>query len=246
MNQRGITLIELLVAITLLSLLSVAVLFGMRIGLNAMERSNDRLMTNRKVLGVERVLTQQIAGMIPVKADCSPTPQAPPVRLPFFQGEPQTMRFVSSYSLNEAGRGYPRILEYQVIPGENGEGVRLIVNELWYSGPLSTGAACAGILPDPQAGVPVMQFRPVQVNPASFVLADKLLSCRFAYKEEKPIPQPDLWYERWVKRPMPNAVRIEMRPLSADPSRLEVPVIIAPVRINRNPEFEYRDIEDQR
>ena len=76
--QRGITLIEMLIAITLLSLLSVAVLFGMRIGLNAMERSNDRLMTNRKVLGVERVLTQQIAGMMPVMADCVTNPQAPP------------------------------------------------------------------------------------------------------------------------------------------------------------------------
>jgi hypothetical protein len=55
---------------TLLSLLSVGVLFGLRIGLNAMERTNDRLMTNRRVLGVERVLTQQIAGFIPVMADC--------------------------------------------------------------------------------------------------------------------------------------------------------------------------------
>ena len=65
-SARGITLMELLVAITLLSLLSVGVLFGLRIGLNAMERSNDRLMTNRKVLGVERVITQQIAGIMPV------------------------------------------------------------------------------------------------------------------------------------------------------------------------------------
>ncbi len=54
-GRRGVTLIELLVAMTLLSLLSVGVLFGLRIGLNAMDRTNDRLMTNRRVLGVERV-----------------------------------------------------------------------------------------------------------------------------------------------------------------------------------------------
>ncbi len=242
-SARGITLLELLIAITLLSLLSVAVLFGLRIGLNAMERSNDRLMTNRKVLGVERVITQQIAGIIPVQADCFTSPQNPPTRLPFFQGEPETMRFVSTYSLNEAGRGYPRILEYQVVPGENGEGVRLIVNELWYSGPVSAGASCIGMMPDPLAGVPVMRFRPVEAGPASFVLADKLASCRFAYKEERPLPQPDLWSERWVRRRVPNAIRIEMRPLSPNPARLEVPVIIAPVRITRNPEVEYRDYE---
>src|SRR3954451_16919276 len=60
--RAGVTLIELLVAMTLLSLLAVGVLFGLRIGLGAMERTNNRLQTNRKVLGVERVLTQQIAG----------------------------------------------------------------------------------------------------------------------------------------------------------------------------------------
>ena len=151
--ERGITLIEMLIAVTLLSLLSVAVLFGMRIGLNAMERSNDRLMTNRKVLGVERVLTQQIAGMMPVMADCVTNPQAPPARLPFFQGEPETMRFVSSYSLNEAGRGYPRVLEYQVIAGENGAGVRLIVNESWYSGPTSAGSILHRGLSGPDSGI---------------------------------------------------------------------------------------------
>jgi hypothetical protein len=180
---------------------------------------------------------------MPVKADCFASPQSPPTRLPFFQGEPETMRFVSTYSLNEAGRGYPRILEYQVVPGENGEGVRLIVNELWYSGPVSAGASCIGMIPDPLAGVPVMRFRPVEAGPASFVLADKLASCRFAYKEERPLPQPDLWSERWVRRRVPNAIRVEMRPLSANPARLEVPVIIAPVRVTKNPEVEYRDYE---
>ena len=58
--------------------------------------------------------------------------------------ECETMRFVTSYSLNEAARGVPRILEYRVIPGDNGNGVRLIVNETLYTGPLSTAGFCAG------------------------------------------------------------------------------------------------------
>ena len=53
-----------------------------------------------------------------------------------FQGDPQTMRFVSSYSLTEAARGLPRLLEYQVIPGEDGNSVRLVVNEIVYTGPV--------------------------------------------------------------------------------------------------------------
>ena len=238
-SRAGVTLIELLVAIGLLSMLAVGVLFGMRIGLSAMERTNDRLQTNRRVLGVERVLTQQIAGMIAAKAECMPNPEAPPGIGPFFQGESQTMRFVSSYSLNEASRGYPRILELQVIPGENGEGVRLIVNELLYTGPKSAGPLCTGSVPTPEGLV--LTFRPVQIGTHSFVLADRLARCRFFYKEFREPPAQDIWRPQWSSARTPAAIRVDLAPLSTDPSLLEVPSIVAPVRVNRNPLFDYKD-----
>jgi prepilin-type N-terminal cleavage/methylation domain-containing protein len=238
-RQAGVTLIELLVAMALLSLLAVGVMFGMRIGLSAMERTNNRLQTNRKVLGVERVLTQQIAGMIAAKADCLQNPQGPAVTAPFFQGEPQTMRFVSTYSLNEASRGYPRILEFQVIPGENGEGVRLIVNELLYTGPRSAISLCAGAIPSADGFL--LNFRPVQIGQQSFVLADRLSRCQFSFKEFRDPPQQDVWLPRWASARMPSAIRVDLAPLSTDPSLLEVPSIVAPVRINRNPMVEYKD-----
>src|SRR4051794_15024198 len=43
-KESGVTLIELLVAITLLSLLSVGMLFAMRVGLNAMGKTNERVI----------------------------------------------------------------------------------------------------------------------------------------------------------------------------------------------------------
>lgn len=238
-SQSGVTLIELLVAITLLSLLAVGVLFGMRLGLSAMGRTNDRLQTNRKVLGVERVITQQIAGFVPAKGDCFTSPEGPPQRAVFFQGESQTMRFVSTYSLNEASRGYPQILEYQVIPGEGGEGVRLIVNEIPYTGPRSAGSLCMGIVGTPSG--PQMLYRPVEVGAHSFVLADKLASCRFLFNEQNDLPKPDMWLPRWASSRIPSAIRVALQPLNTDPSLLEVPSVTAPVRINRDPMVEYRD-----
>lgn len=226
---------ELLVAITLFGLLSVGILFAFRTGLTAMSRTNNRLLSNRRVLGVERILERQIAGFIPTKADCRMSPEAPPQRLPFFQGEPQTMRFLSSFSLNEASRGYPRILEYQVIPGENGEGVRLIVNEHLYAGPTSTGRLCLGMRPDPLSATNVIMFQPVAVGPASFVLADKLSHCQFAYREERDPPAPAIWRTRWVKDSTPSAVRIDMAPLVRDPAKLQIPPIVAPFRVDRHP-----------
>ena len=221
MNWRGITLMELLVSISLLSLLSVGILFAFRIGLNAMTKTNGRLMSNRRVLGVERILEQQIAGFVPTKADCRKQ------QVPFFQGEAQTMRFVSTYSLQEATRGYPRILEFQVIPGDQGRGVRLIVNEHLYSGPLSTGRFCVDA--------------PVEIGPDSFVLADKLAECRFSYREEFEPPQRPVWHMKWTKDFTPPAVRIDMVPLEPDPAKLHVSSIIAPFRVDRHAMMNYLD-----
>src|SRR5205085_9231158 len=100
-------------------------------------KTNTYFTNARRVLGVDRIISEQIAGYIPTAGFCGSGggEDARPVLVPFFQGDSQTMRFVSSYSLNEAARGLPRIVEYQVIPGETGVGVRLIVNETVFTGP---------------------------------------------------------------------------------------------------------------
>lgn len=235
-SESGMTLIEVLIAVTLLTLLSLGMLFALRIGLNAMGRTNDRTISNRRVLGVERILSQQIAGYIPASGVCFAGAEAPPVQVPVFQGDPQTMRFVSSYSLQEAARGYPQLLEFQVIPGEKGEGVRLVVNELLFTGPGASGPLCAGLAPDPLTGRPGILWRPVVVGPRSFVLADKLAFCRFAYKEERPPAEPDIWHPKWpIYTDTPAAVRIDMAPFLPDPGQLQVPPVVMTFHPNRKP-----------
>ncbi|HYO80981.1 MAG TPA: prepilin-type N-terminal cleavage/methylation domain-containing protein [Bryobacteraceae bacterium] len=241
-DRRGVTLIEVLVAVTLLSMVSVGMLMAMRVGLNAMGRTNEHITASRRVLGVERVLTQQIAGFVPSTGLCAGGPEgASPAPFAFFQGELQTVRFVTTYSLEEASRGYPRIVEFHVVQGENGRGVRLIVNETIYTGPLSTGAYCLGMVPDPQVGTAVVAWRPPAVNERSFVLADKLASCQFGFKEEREFPQPDLWHARWTKDFTPSAIRVDLAPLEPEPGRLQVPSVIAPFRVTRHPFSQYSD-----
>ncbi len=244
-NQRGVTLIEVLIAVSLLSLLSVGMLMAMRVGLNALNKTNNRMIDNRRVMGVERILEQQIAGMIPVMALCLPGPEAPRVRLPFFQGEPQAMRFVSMYSLGGAWRGAPQVLEYLVIPRHEGGGVRLVVNEIPYTGTLGAGLLCTGLAPDPALGVVTPRFRPVQAGPHSFVLADKLAACRFMYLDAPPpgMPPgaPGQWTNRWVRVAWPLGVRVELEPQEDDPSRLRPVTVTAPVRVQRPPEMTYAD-----
>ena len=243
--ERRIALIGIVLALlgvlTLLSLLSVGLLAAMRMGLDSLQKSNRKLTENRRVIGAQRVLEQQLAGFMPVKGICGPSPDAPPTPFVFFQGEPQSMRMVSSYSLQEAWRGQPRILEFQVIPGEEGRGVRLVVNEIPYSGALSAGRSCLGMGPDPVLGIDVPHFAPIQVGPQSFVLADKLAWCRFSYLEPGKAPEPDHWRPNWVLQRWPMGVRVEMAPIEDNPARLRPLSITAAMGVNRAPDIVYGD-----
>jgi hypothetical protein len=223
---------EVLIATLLLSLLSVAIVVSLRVGLSAMNKADTRLMSNRRVAGVERIIDQEISGIMPVTADCQSSVEGPLSRIMFFQGDTQSMRLASSYSLQGGSRGLPMILEYAVIPGENGEGVRLIVNEHLYTGPRGAGQFC---LPGPTP-----TFPPIQIGPASFVLADKLAYCRFSFRELQLPPAQPRWVPRWIQQQyLPNAIRVEMAPLSPDAGRLQPVTLTIPVHVTRLPLEEY-------
>jgi hypothetical protein len=245
----GITLIEVLIAVTLLSLLSLAMLFALRSGLVAYSKTGNKLMDNRRVAGAQRILEQELEGMIPVVAPCAGSPDAKPTPSPdaswfgFFQGDARTMRLVSSFSLQQAWRGQPQVLEFFVIPGDNGRGVRLVVNEIPYGNAFTAGRLCLGMLPDPITGLPMPHFAPVEAGPNSFVLADKLAYCRFNYewrskRPDEPLP---FWsvtppYQGW-----PAAIRVEMAPLERDPSLLQPITITAALHLQRDPQIRYGD-----
>jgi general secretion pathway protein J len=237
-GTRGVTLLELLIAVTLLSLLSLGMFQAMSIGLNALGKTDDRLMANRRAAGAQRILQEELESLMPVMAACSAPPGVIPPRVPFFQGQPDGMRLVSTFSLQEGWRGRPQILEMLVIPGE-GAGVRLVVNEIPYSGPAGAGQLCASRLDGPP------QFLPIAAQPTSFVLADKLAYCHLSYLVPA-VPgsnQPEQWMPVFATRPAawPRAVRIEMAPLAADPSRVQPISVTAPVYVHRGPEIQYGD-----
>jgi general secretion pathway protein J len=240
-RESGTTLIEVLIAVTLLSLLSVGMVTAMRVGLQAFSKTNNKLMDNRRVAGAQRVVQEELEGMMPVVAACGEAPGATPAKTAFFEGQIQTMRLVSTFSLQQGWRGQPQILELFVIPGEDGRGVRLVVNEIPYT-PDGTARLCTGRAQDPQTGGTYAVFAPVQAGPNSFVLADKLAYCRFSYftipVNSNLLPH---WTPEWSIAGWPYAVRIEMAPLDPDPSRLQPISVIAPMHIHRSPDIQYVD-----
>jgi general secretion pathway protein J len=225
-TQSGVTLMELLIAVTLLSMVMVGLMFALRIGLNAYQKTQQHLMDNRRVAGAQRILTEQLEGMIPMKANCGGKDLTP-----FFQGEPDRMRLISTYSLQEAWRGRPQILEIFVIPGEE-SGVRLVVNEIPYLHPQQAGSLCLS----------QGKYLPVSAGSKSFVLADKLAFCRFTYEwQPDDILKYPIWGPIFTGRHWPSAIRIQMAPLEPDPAKLQPITVTAPLRFHRLPEILYDD-----
>ena len=68
--QSGMTLLEVMLAVSLLALLGVGISTAMRVGINAMNRTGAKLSANRRLAGAQRILEQQLQGLMPVIADC--------------------------------------------------------------------------------------------------------------------------------------------------------------------------------
>lgn len=231
-SQAGVTLIEILVAVTLLSLLSVGMLMAMRLGFSTMDKVDARMIANRRVVNSRAIIENEIEGLVPTMADYHPQPDAT-VRLPFLQTEPQTMRFVTAYSLENGWRGRPQIAVLQVIPGDR-EGVRLILNETPYTGSEQAGLNIAGIEQDQTSGRQIIVYNATPSGSKSFVLADRLSFCRFSYLQPLREPPFQLWRPDWIQpSQLPQAIRIEMTPLDPTSSGLHVTTVTAPINLTR-------------
>lgn len=241
-TAAGVTLMEVLIAVTLLSLLMLGMSIAMRVGFSAYAKTDGKLMDNRRVAGAQRLLEQELEGMVPLVLPCLGTGDAGAgQRFALFQGEAQVIRLASTFSLQEGWRGQPQLLELFVIPGEEGRGVRLVVNEIPYA-PVTGGRMCAGFVAIP-GGLGLTHYLPPVASEHSFVLADKLAFCRFSYLQHPltdPL-QPPLWLPALAYQGWPMAVHIEMAPLEVDPSRLQPIAMTVPFRVYRAPDIPYAD-----
>jgi hypothetical protein len=159
-----------------------------------------------------------------------------------FQGLADSLTMVSTYSLQEASRGRPQLLQFFVSPSYEGGGMRLLVNEMLYLGPISGGSLCMSVSPDSQTGVPLPQFQRPTAGEKSFVLADHLAYCRFKYLTPSPKPgEPGAWLPAWTSAGWPSGIRIEMAPAEPSTAQLQPVTVTAPIYINRDPRMQYAD-----
>ncbi|MBI4464407.1 MAG: type II secretion system protein [Acidobacteria bacterium] len=229
-HNAGFTLLELLVSITLVSLLVVTILFGWRVASAAWQRADRRLREQRVILATHQVLEEQMASMLPYRIL---PPQGVPE--PFFQGEPEAARFVSRYSLTDRARSGLYRIEYRVVEQKDGT-KELQVNEF----PLrSTGelqALLAGA-ENTRAGR-VLRFSAFQPGPRTLTLLTGLQECRFAYYRPPDLTEPGGWSEQWraLNDELPQGMAIRAV-APADASGLQPVSIVASIqhRVLRKP-----------
>jgi prepilin-type N-terminal cleavage/methylation domain-containing protein len=241
-RDAGMTLMEVLIAVTLLSVLSVGMMLAMRLGISALGRTGERLMDNRRVAGAQRIVEQQLEGLIPIVSPCRGAGgDDNAAKVAIFSGQPNSLTMVSGFSLQQAWRGRPQVLQFFTMPSDAG-GVRLVVNETPFPGSRLAGQLCTGI--QPANGTPgfVGQFAPPRGSGSTFVLADRLRGVTFEYlKRPERVEEPAIWAPAWDRADWPAGIRIAMQPLEPSPARLQPITVTAPVYINRTMGVTYAD-----
>jgi prepilin-type N-terminal cleavage/methylation domain-containing protein len=208
----GFTLMELLISMTVLSLLATTILFSWRIAAGAWQKASTHLERSRTVLAVNQLLEEQMASMVPYHVVTSNN-----IPALFFQGEALTARFLSRYSM--AGRtnsGLYRI-EYQIVDGPDGS-KQLLMNE--YAVRSREELASLMTAPDPSLASQLFRFAPFQRTPQTFTLIEGLKDCRFEYYQPPLPPDPGSWVSRWTSTqgelPRSMAIRIVAPANTAD------------------------------
>lgn len=227
-RTAGLTLIEVMVAVTLLGMLSVGIVTALQIGAGSWAGTRERLTFDRRISSANQIFHSAFGGIVPMTA--RPAPGAEP-RFPltiFFQGEAQSMRFVSAYSVTSGNRGGLNVFELQVANSENG--LRVLLNQFPYGGPYRAGELIEGVEPLPDGAGRRLLFRPVEPRGTSLIIADKLQACEFQYLRHGRGPSdPAEWVPLWIDpRRLPLAISVRLTP-EAEPGRLLPVSITTPV-----------------
>jgi len=210
-SRAGMTLIELLIAVTLFGAISASMGVVLNIAFTSMNKIDAKVDFNRRVIASQRTLDQILQGLIPMVVPCGGRPIG-------IAANPASATFLSSHSLGGGSRGRPSIIRLFAAPSPNG-GQRLLLNEYPYLGRFSLTQACA---------------QPPIVEPASFILADRLSILAFSYRRRDPGSGAEIWVPFWSFPEWPSGVRIDMAPLLRQQNQIQPTVVFAPLMVMNN------------
>jgi prepilin-type N-terminal cleavage/methylation domain-containing protein len=222
-SEQGFTLLEIIVAVTLVAMLAVGLWSVLRISIRTWSRGTDFIDTNQRHRSIIDMVRKQIASAYNLSAPADPILGIAPY--PIFNGVETSFQFISLNSLQFQESPGLTLVTYEIAQGSKND-CSLIEKESRYLGQI-----------------------PDLLNPAigerTTPILENLTSCLFEYFDPGNNDNPSQWVREWdamkIGR-LPSAVSITM--ISRDPGgnmanqRMVVPIqaSIGDSRmLNRNP-----------
>jgi prepilin-type N-terminal cleavage/methylation domain-containing protein len=127
-RQRGITLIELMVALTLFGLIAVLVSSATRLSLDASSRGEAKAATLRNDQTLHTLVRNQLQGALPYRYW---TTEADERRIEHlgFEGEPNRLRFISRDGITDGPDSLPRWIDLRSSETAADRSSKLIIEE---------------------------------------------------------------------------------------------------------------------
>lgn len=181
-RAAGFTLVELLVAVTLFALLSVALFGGLRFGMRASETGTARLDWSAEIAAASGFLRNQLADAQPLQKDA-----ADGNKVVAFDGERDSVEFVSSPPAHLAAGGW-HVLRFALERRRDGD--RLVLS--WRLVRAGAGETAAG-------------------SEQRSVLLDRVTAIEFAYFGALTEGDTPEWHDHWRDAAdLPALVRLRM------------------------------------
>jgi prepilin-type N-terminal cleavage/methylation domain-containing protein len=196
--ENGFTLLEMVIAVTLVAMIAVGMYAVFRLSVSSWARGTRYIDTNQRNRTILDLVQRQMASTYPLLAPVNPQTGGSPY--PIFAGSETSLQFLSLCSLRFQENPGLTMVSYDVVQDQAG-GYALAEREDRY----------LGMDPDRQS---FLERKDEQVT----TLFSNLVSFKFEYYDQGTIDQPSRWVTNWDARDLqrlPAAVSMTM--ISHDP-----------------------------
>ena len=216
-RSAGFTLLELVVAFTILALLATALFMSFRMAVNSYRKGQERLEVEARKRALEDLIKRQVGSLFPLRpalsmmdlqrTDIDPAQLMAQAQTPLFYGAPDSMTFITVAPLALIEHPGLTVVRYGLAFDPRRDVHYLGAMEARYLG-VNSFSQMTGV-PD---GVPLSLIEPVE-------------QVAFEYYGYDAMSQSYNWYESWNAEEMrssPSAIRIH-----ADQRTITVPISAA-------------------
>lgn len=223
-RDKGFTLLELLVGMTLTTAVLSSVVIGLHVAARAWQQGEARLRSAYQETERVDFLARQVASLVPY-AVVSADPELPG-RFVILEASAARLRFLSTYCSRYRRNAGLVLVEYAILEAPSGE-VRLALRETEVADDQALlRRLVQGVSRNPQSGERVVVYRPFLPDEADIELMSGLAVARFDYFDPQPAKPGGAWLPEWPALPeaaYPAAIRLHWQRQS-DTGELVFPV----------------------